>query len=190
MRRAVGSTAAKTILPSIKGGSPKCTFNSSTTRITSILASKYTFFRIWNAIPLKFFIFLCLFCLWTKEWYPFSHFPMYARLSNSTTILHLTDKNNQVIAMQRDFGVRSSMVKKYFETRAVKALKTLGREATAAEWKTIQEKCAEETLQSFYRTAKNKEKLEVLRPIKLWQARIVMQANGTIHRTETVIAEG
>jgi hypothetical protein len=158
----------------------------STIRFTNLLAARYPLCRVWNRIPLKFFICLTFLCLWTKEWYPFSHFPMYARNSNTTTYLYLTDSSDNVIAMQRDFGVRSSMLKKYYETQALKLLKLKPGELPPE----LQQKIANDTLQSFYRTARNKETLEPLQPIKLWHRRISMTSNGTIVRVNTIIASG
>jgi len=111
---------------------------------------------------------------------------MYARNSNTTTYLYVTDKDNNTIAMQRDFGVRSSMLKKYYETRALKILKLKPGELPPE----IQMKIANETLESFYRTAKNKDKLEPLRPLNLWHRRISLISNGTIITAKHIIASG
>jgi len=158
---------------------------------------------------------------------------MYARLSNSTTVFHLSDQNNEVIAMQRDFGVRSSMIKKYYETRAIKALKALvcsfhmstkllacterlciietkrgekhqhqnGRRYKRNVQKRHYNRFIEPLRTRFvtdisYNSALRltlilqQEKLEPLRPLKLWQSRIILQSNGTLYRTDAVIAEG
>jgi hypothetical protein len=51
-----------------------------------------------------------------KEWYPFSHFPMYSNLAEIWT-LQMTDENNRTISTQGDFLGRPNSLRKLTTSR-------------------------------------------------------------------------
>lgn len=55
--------------------------------------------------------------LWRKEWYPFSHFPMYSVFSSKVIALHVTDAEGRLLPMQPVFGTSSSTLKKIITTK-------------------------------------------------------------------------
>jgi hypothetical protein len=55
---------------------------------------------------------LCLLAI--REWYPFSHFPMYSRLENKASVVYITNASNAYIPIRTAFGVSASEVKKQY----------------------------------------------------------------------------
>ncbi len=55
---------------------------------------------------------LCLLAI--REWYPFSHFPMYSRLEDKASVVYITDSADSYIPVRTAFGISSSEVKKQY----------------------------------------------------------------------------
>ncbi|MFP6875082.1 MAG: hypothetical protein VCA55_16405 [Verrucomicrobiales bacterium] len=55
---------------------------------------------------------LCLLVI--REWYPFSHFPMYSRLEDKASVVYITDSADAYIPIRTAFGISSSEVKKQY----------------------------------------------------------------------------
>lgn len=65
-------------------------------------------------IPFKSAIILALVLLAFKEFFPFSHFPMYSNLPPKTSYYYLTDENDEIIPQGLVFGVYSARMSKIF----------------------------------------------------------------------------
>jgi hypothetical protein len=52
------------------------------------------------------------FMLWRKEWYPFSHFPMYSAFSSRTFSVFITDSRDRPLPSYPNFDCPTSMLKK------------------------------------------------------------------------------
>jgi len=89
------------------------------------------------AAPAVLSLFLGYFMLWRKEWYPFSHFPMYSVLATKTNALYMTDMNDTLIPFAR-LGLDAPTVKKLINTemRKYKASGAVRRmsDLTDAHW--------------------------------------------------------
>ena len=79
-----------------------------------------------NRIPFKLTIFMVIFMWFVKEWYPFSHFPMYSSFARHTSYLYIADANNEPLPMQTLFGVRTSNLKKIYKTELKKIARSKG----------------------------------------------------------------
>lgn len=85
--------------------------------------------RWWSRdVCAAFLVALALYVI--KEWYPFTHFPMYSRLEPSATVVFVTDQENRPISLKRAFGYASSNAKKSFNARLEKAAAKHGRRWT------------------------------------------------------------
>ncbi len=65
-----------------------------------------------------------------KEWYPFSHFPMYSRLEPQATLVFVTDQDDRPVALRTTFRYASSDSKKAFNARLEAAASRQGRRWT------------------------------------------------------------
>jgi len=59
-------------------------------------------------------------CLLAKEFYPFSHFPMYSRNAPGTFCLYVSDANDKVLLTLPEFGTGSSVLKKMYNGKIQK----------------------------------------------------------------------
>jgi hypothetical protein len=86
--------------------------------------------RVFRAIPFKEVILVALLLQGFKEFFPFSHFPMYSTLPPDTDYFYLTDGDGNLIGQQSIFGVRAARMKKIFQAnqREIMAGGEVGRE--------------------------------------------------------------
>jgi hypothetical protein len=102
---------------------------------------------------------------------------MYSRLAGHTTFLYITDYRNNTIALQRDFGVRSSYLKKIYEKEVETRKKTM-----AFFRPDLPNSGALHVLRSFENLSPKKRLLEKLKPIHLWYVRVVLMPDYTINK--------
>jgi len=87
--------------------------------------------RIWSRMPFKAVILIAVLLQFTKEAFPFSHFPMYSSLSPSADYMFVTDGNDQPIPVIGALGTSTGTMKKMYKTRMKAVAK--GRKPTAAD---------------------------------------------------------
>ncbi len=90
-------------------------------RIRAAWISRAAKARIW------IFLVFCALCLGLGEQYPFSNFPMYSNMEDHTYLLYITDENGQPIPLMTAYGMRTSILKKFFHTEARKIAKKSGK---------------------------------------------------------------
>ncbi len=83
-----------------------------------------TFVLIGNTAGL--FLVMAVLMLSIGDQFPFSHFPMYATLPESTFCIRVTDADGKLMPVQLAFGVQSSILKKQM-VRELKEQKDNGR---------------------------------------------------------------
>jgi hypothetical protein len=88
--------------------------------IPTILRSLLKSARSWAVLVL-----VTVACLQLKEWFPFSHFPMYSKNREESIVLYLTDENDEVIPTGPAFGYPAFRLKKLHDT-ALRKLKSSG----------------------------------------------------------------
>lgn len=71
-------------------------------------------------VPVWFGVAVTVVCLVVKEFYPFSHFPMYSKNAPSTFCLYVTGADDGVLFTLPEFGKLSSVLKKMFNTKIQK----------------------------------------------------------------------
>jgi hypothetical protein len=79
----------------------------------------------------KCLLVMTLLCLWLRENYPFSNFPMFSSFNGHTYLLHLTDAQGTAVS-SRSLGLQTSALKKIFDTRLRAELKKTSGPRTAA----------------------------------------------------------
>jgi hypothetical protein len=65
---------------------------------------------------------MTLLCLWLRENYPFSNFPMFSSFIGRTYVLYLTDAQGTAVSSTR-LGMQTSALKKIFDTQLRAELK-------------------------------------------------------------------
>jgi len=70
--------------------------------------------KILSWVPFKEVILIALLLQGFKEFFPFSHFPMYSQLPPDTDYFYLTDAEGTLIGQQSIFGVRAARMKKIY----------------------------------------------------------------------------
>lgn len=71
-------------------------------------------------LPIWFCLAVTGMCLLAKEFYPFSHFPMYSRNAPGTFCLYVSDANDRVLFTLPEFGTLSSVLKKMYNGKIQK----------------------------------------------------------------------
>lgn len=67
---------------------------------------------VFELIPLKLSVVVISVSLWLGEWFPFSHFPMYARPSPATYFVYIAEQDEAVVPIRTEFGVFAAALKK------------------------------------------------------------------------------
>lgn len=65
--------------------------------------------------PLKILFCLTLLHLILKENFPFSHYPMYAGLSSRVYYLLITNENDEMLGLKREFGLSADFLKRVYD---------------------------------------------------------------------------
>ena len=68
-------------------------------------------------LPLKLLLAFVGVSLLAGEWFPFSHYPMYANPGPNTWYVFVSDGNDQPIALRKSFRVSTPVLKKLYATR-------------------------------------------------------------------------
>ncbi|MEO8602971.1 MAG: hypothetical protein ABI629_10370 [bacterium] len=71
------------------------------------------------AVPGVVLLAMLVVCIATREWYPFTPFPMYAAFGGTTWHLRLTDGDDTPISPLQVFGVSAIPLRRMFERRAI-----------------------------------------------------------------------
>jgi hypothetical protein len=75
---------------------------------------------------------ILILCLATREWYPFSIFPMYATFSPQAWYICLSDGHDRLVPTLPTFGMSARPLRRMFETRLLERL-AAGEPRAAAE---------------------------------------------------------
>ena len=74
-----------------------------------------------------------------EEFYPFSHFPMYSGLAQSTTVVFVTDEEEQPFAFRDVFQIGAANAKKIFNTELTRLAESRGRSFANPEEKDLED---------------------------------------------------
>jgi hypothetical protein len=66
---------------------------------------------------------MVLFLFTVKEFYPFSHYPMYSGLNDDVDLYFVRDSEKQPVPVLSAYGIKTSRVKKMFNTELGELLK-------------------------------------------------------------------
>jgi len=82
----------------------------------------------WNAVPLKLVV-VSVGVLWVaKEFYPFSHFPMYSNFTEADYVVFIADGDGQPLPVEYiSAGVRTARLKKHFNGEVNRIREEIGR---------------------------------------------------------------
>lgn len=84
----------------------------------------------WDSLPLKTCIFGVAFLWGAKEFYPFSHFPMYSDFGPHDYVVFLSDQEGKALPMEViTGGIRSARLKKKFNGELNRVQSELGKKA-------------------------------------------------------------
>jgi hypothetical protein len=91
---------------------------------------------VWRRLPFPAMTVLVVALYLIKERFPFSHFPMYSRISTEADVILVTDQLDQPVAMRPVFKTSSASAKKMYKKELAAITNPLGRnseDATAEE---------------------------------------------------------
>ncbi|HEY5707414.1 MAG TPA: hypothetical protein VIS96_17785 [Terrimicrobiaceae bacterium] len=148
--------------------------------------------RIWNwrrvitKIPFLGVIILALIMQVTKEFYPFSHYPMYSDLPPSVEYYYLTTGKGEPIPQVRFFGFSTSWTKKMLNSRLKKIAG--GRSIDDATPAQIKE-AGQETLQYLMDHCKAHKKAQLLAEGLQLHCVFVERSGNRLLRKPSVVAE-
>lgn len=149
---------------------------------------------VWHKIPWKFMILLLVICYNIQEFYPFSHFPMYASNTEETELLFVTDGEDHALPFLTYFATRTTSLKKYY--RYNRGL-CLNNNNNAAAPPHTPDECTlitgNRTLSHFYQLSQvaQDQRAAIVRsymPLKLWLRVVQLWPNSTITTADYLIA--
>eukprot|EP01103_Thecamoeba_quadrilineata_P000064 TRINITY_DN10047_c0_g1_i1.p1 TRINITY_DN10047_c0_g1~~TRINITY_DN10047_c0_g1_i1.p1 ORF type:complete len:511 (-),score=68.15 TRINITY_DN10047_c0_g1_i1:115-1647(-) len=142
---------------------------------------------VWHRIPFKLLIVLVIMSLFLKEFFPLSHWPMYANPQPYVSFLHLRDKDNNPLMPAGEY-LRSSMSKIHKHYRAI-CKELWGENANWLGNNPRETKCGNETLYSilkFSRSSK-REELKSRMPFSLIKTHLTLNQNMDVNRRIEVV---
>ena len=148
-----------------------------------------------KAIPVPAFILTTILCLALRENYPFSHFPMYSRMSGNTFYVYVTDQNDEPVPIHTLTSIRTGRLKKIYNSRLYLMRDKLEAEGKFAGFQnlTIEERreAGEYTLSHILERCPpgRKARLDALRPLHFHHVRVKVTSDKAIERTDDTIAK-
>ena len=122
-----------------------------------------------------------------KEWYPFSHFPMYSRLDPRATLVFLTDQNDEPLGFRTQFGFAASNAKKKYNSRLDEVASEHGRRFFSASPEDKKEAAAD--LLDYFYDRRRKGKFEARQVTELrFYHRVLEWKGGKMHETDEFLA--
>lgn len=130
---------------------------------------------------------LCLLAI--KEWYPFSHFPMYSRLEDKASVVFISGADNGYIPIRTAFGVSASEVKKLYNRE--RGLLTMKDERAFHDSTESEDRKAGVTVLNYLVNRRRGSFWRKHRPsrIRLYHRVISLAEGGGIEREDRFIAE-
>eukprot|EP01102_Stenamoeba_stenopodia_P000140 TRINITY_DN10107_c0_g1_i1.p1 TRINITY_DN10107_c0_g1~~TRINITY_DN10107_c0_g1_i1.p1 ORF type:complete len:628 (+),score=112.24 TRINITY_DN10107_c0_g1_i1:160-2043(+) len=143
---------------------------------------------VWHKIPWKFMVLLLIICYNIQEFYPFSHFPMYASNNEETELLFVTDYEDHALPFLTYFATRTTSLKKYYRYNRGLCLNQGGH--TPDECTLI---TGNQTLSHFYQLSQvaQDQRAAIVKsflPLKLWLRVVQLWPNSTITTADYLIA--
>jgi hypothetical protein len=142
--------------------------------------------RVITKIPFLSVIILALIMQATKEFYPFSHYPMYSDLPPSVEYYYLTTSEGETLPQLRFFGFYTSRTKKMLNSRLRKI--TSGRnidDATPAEIK----EAGQQTLQYLMDHCKDHRRAKLIAEGLQLHCVFVERSGNQLIRRPSLVAE-
>jgi hypothetical protein len=140
--------------------------------------------RLWRKCPFKLIIFLVFFSLYIQEFFPFSHWPMYANPNPAAIYLQIQDNvGRPIMPTPRYIKSSLSQVNKHF--------KSICKEFYGSGWTLSQKKLTKcnATLYSVmkYTPLKKRPELKKRLPLRLVQTTILMNDDNQISRQVKIV---
>jgi len=88
--------------------------------------------RVLAWVPFKLMLAFIVLSLVVEEWYPISHYPMYANPPKNHWYVYVSDGGDQPLPLQTVFGLRTAFLKKVYRDRLKRMPKKAAAEATLA----------------------------------------------------------
>lgn len=135
------------------------------------------------------FLVMCVLMLSIGDQFPFSHFPMYSVLPESTMCIRVTDEGGKLIPVQLAFSVQSSILKKQMvrELQEMKAQKKI--KLTRSVPLEVSKQCGVRVLDWMLKNRPVRDPALVGKTVKLEQVTYTAR-KGSVTETVDVLAEG
>jgi hypothetical protein len=128
---------------------------------------------------------MTLLCLWLRENYPFSNFPMFSSFNGHTYLLYLADAQGSAVS-STTLGLQTSALKKIFDTQRRAELKK-----TSGPWKArgalVEHTAGEALLRYIERQASVQPQIRKLLPgLRVQQVTIRLEGHDLVFETRTL----
>lgn len=147
-------------------------------------------------VPAPALIVTVILCLVFQENFPFSDFPMYARMGNNTSYVYLTDNEDNPIPIEAITSIRTGKLKKIYSAKLSEVRKELeanGAKIQGFQWMTREQRqpAGEHTLRWLYENCREtaREELFSHRPLRFHVVEVKVAADKTMQRTHYMVAE-
>eukprot|EP01101_Sappina_pedata_P006685 TRINITY_DN3399_c0_g1_i1.p1 TRINITY_DN3399_c0_g1~~TRINITY_DN3399_c0_g1_i1.p1 ORF type:complete len:597 (+),score=214.76 TRINITY_DN3399_c0_g1_i1:74-1864(+) len=143
----------------------------------------------WKKFPFKLAFFMIFCCVTLEEWYPFSHFPMYANSSRpSATYYMITDGDDGVFQTFKVFQFKAPFLKKKFGKVSMKEVCDFSTGmCTPGKDSTLVERAANHTLRSIFKeTEPHHRKYDTVFPWKIYRVDVTKE-NGVIYKNPVIL---
>ncbi len=154
------------------------------TSFRTCVASGWNWLRRTPGKPLLLLTFLCL-CI--RDQFPFSNFPMYSSFTNKTFYVYLADGTGQPVATPASTGLRTSQLKKIYQSELHEEEQPPGRAQSRL---TIEEKRAagERVLATLKGSQWVRERSKLPPVVRLYEVNISFR-EGRFEKQSLLVAE-
>ena len=132
----------------------------------------------WTQFPFAPLLVLVLGLQLIKEFYPFSHFPMYQRFDEQATYLFITNEKDEPLPMQTHFSYKGARLKKSFKNSLREVAEDHGRKletATEADMEAAGTDVLKDLYKRALKTDARKLKSMDATEVKLWHGLITLK---------------
>ncbi len=138
-------------------------------------------------LPFKRVILMTLFLFCIKEFYPFSHFPMYSGLAEDADLFYSRASSGEPIPVLTVFGIRTARLKKQFNTELDSITSKRGARRSKATPEE-QREAGERALRYLVNNQNDGQRYTYpIREVELVRVLVEIRG-GTFHRSEQLIA--
>ncbi len=160
------------------------------------MSTESTWRQKFRRLPAPALLITVVLCLLLQENFPFSDFPMYARMANNTSYIYLTDSQDNPIPIEGISSIRTGKLKKIYFSKLAEVrdeLERQGVEIQGYQFMTAEQRqpAGEHTLNWLYENVREtaREELFSHRPLRFHVVEVKVNDQRKMERTHYLVAE-